>query len=523
MKFNLPNRLISFCFLLLVVFSFKTTDVRAEEDESREALRNIVKSVKQYTLPNGIRVIIYPRKDIAPVFSGAVVTRVGGVDEALGATGISHMFEHMAFKGTHVIGTKNYKKEKPLLKRQEELKSFVSELERKLALKDKGHLSGASLKLVNSKLIKAKQALDGVEGALKKLWKSNELDVLFTRYGVDQRSYNATTDKDFTKYFESMPKSSFEFWCWVESERLLKPVFRQFYKERDVVLEERRKRYEDSGPGKLYENMLKVNFLTHPYRNPVIGYENDIRSLTPSMLRDFHKKYYVGSNLTIGLVGDIDSEEDIKTIAKYFGRVPKGKVPQRTTVVEKPQESERRIILELDKSSLLLLGYKKPVYPDIDDAPITVMGEILVGGRLSRFYEQLVKKQQIATSVSYSEGPGIAFPNLFYFYVVPKGKFNVQRTVNAIDKIIEKFRKEGPTDDELTFAKRRLAMEYVADLGSNASLAANIATSKLLYNDWAAFIRWYDQMTDVSKEDILRIAKKYLTKKNRTIGAIVSK
>lgn len=481
--------------LSLFLSSLRIQPLLAED--SSTALREMAQKVKRYTLSNGLRVIMYNR-GTAPVFAGVVSVRVGGSDELLGETGISHMLEHMAFKGTHQIGTNNYEAEKPLL----------YELE-KYALAERN-----GLKLSSEDLIKMEQIYD----KLKKLWVLGDLSVQFERRGAN--GLNATTDKEFTKYFVELPRTAFEFWCWIESERILNPVMRQFYQERDVVMEERRTRFDDDPEGKLYEMLLGVAYLKHPYRNPVIGYEFDLKNLTATMVTDFQKRFYVPGNIVLSLVGDIDPENDIKIVERYFSRLPNAVVPKKTTILESPQEGERRIMLKTKASPQLYIAYKKPNYPHPDDVPISVMAEMLAGSRVSPLHEEMVKIRKIVSSIDSDEVPGSAFPNLLIFYVSPTNPHTNNDALLAFDSILQKSRRKGLTQELLDIAKRSVAMDYLVHIKSSMSLAQDFASSEHLYGNWKASLDWYDEAMKVTLEDIHRVMDKYLKTSNRTIGTI---
>jgi predicted Zn-dependent peptidase len=457
----------------------------------------MVSKVKTYTLSNGLKVIFYRRGD-APIFAGAVVVRVGGSDEQPGQTGISHLFEHMAFKGSRTVGTKDYGAERRLLERLEEL-----------ALESN---SGQNLSPDQ------KQEWDEIHQKLRDLWISDDFTVRYEKHGAVGQ--NATTDKEFTKYFVSLPRSAFEFWCKMEADRLIAPVMRQFYQERDVVLEERRMRYEDDPGGKLYELLLGTAYQRHPYRDPVIGYERDIRSLTARQLEAFRKRYYVPSNMVVAIVGRVDPESDIKIVEEYFGAIPSGDPVQRSIMEEGPQEGQRRSDISMAASPEVLVAYRKPNYPHPDDPPVSVMAEILAGGRTSPLYTELVKRKQIAASVGHDEGPGVAYPNLLMFAGTVKSPHSPDTFISAFDAVINRFQRSGPTAEQLEIAKRAIGVEYLGHLRSNQSLALDFATSQLAYGTWKASVEWYDKMLQVSLADIQRVAKQYLVPTQRTIGAI---
>ena len=469
----------------------------AVAEDSASALSEMVSKVKTYTLSNGIKVVFYRRGD-APVFAGAVVVRVGGSDEVMGQTGISHLFEHMAFKGTRTVGTKDYGAERRLLQRLEDLAAASH--------------AGQKLNAEQQK------EWDATHEKLRELWISDDFTVRYEKNGAVGQ--NATTDKEFTKYFVNLPRSAFEFWCKMEADRLMSPVMRQFYQERDVVLEERRMRSEDDPGGKLYELLLGIAYQRHPYRAPVIGYERDIRSLTASQLEVFRRRYYVPKNIVVSLVGRVDPERDIQVVEEYFGSLPSAPEIERDIPEEGPQEGERRVQLSMAASPEVIIAYRKPNYPDPNDPPISVMAEILAGGRTSPLYTELVKRRQLAASIGQDEGPGVVYPNLLMFEATVKAPHSTDEVINAFDAVIHRFIRQGPTEEQLDMAKRSIGMEYISHLSSNQSLALDFATSQLAFGTWRASVDWYDQMMKVSVDDVRRVAAAYLVPQQRTIATI---
>jgi predicted Zn-dependent peptidase len=453
--------------------------------------------VREYTLSNGLKVIFYSRGD-APVFAGAVVVRVGGSDESVGQTGISHLFEHQAFKGSRTVGTKSFFRERRLLERLEEI--------------------AATSNAANDLSANQKREWDDIHRQLKEIWISDDFTSQYEKRGAV--GLNATTDKEFTKYFVSLPRDAFEFWCRMEADRLIAPVMRQFYQERDVVLEERRMRYEDDPGGKLYELLLGTAYQRHPYRDPVIGYERDIRALTATQLEEFRRRFYVPSNIVVSLVGRVNPEEDIEVVERYFGAIPKGESSERRVLLEGKQEGQRRSDIVMAASPEVVIAYRKPNYPHPDDPPISVMAEILAGGRTSPLYSELVKRKQIAASVGHDEGPGIVYPNLLMFAGSVKAPHSPDTFIHGFDGVISRFKRVAPSVEQLEIAKRSIGMEYLGHLKSNQSLALDFATSELAYGTWRASIEWYDKMLAVSREDVQRVARSYLVSTQRTIGTI---
>ncbi len=484
--------------VLAVVFAYVAGVSGVGLAESSSSLLNeMAGKVKTYTLSNGIKVIFYRRGD-APIFAGAVVVRVGGSDETTGQTGISHLFEHMAFKGTRTVGTKDYAAEKRLLERVESL--------------------AESSQSAQQFTPEQQKEWDEIHEKLRNLWISDDFTARYEKQGAVGQ--NATTDKEFTKYFVNMPRSAFEFWCKMEADRLISPVMRQFYQERDVVLEERRMRYEDDPAGKLYELLLGVAYQRHPYRAPVIGYERDLRRITAKQLESFRARFYIPQNIVISLVGRVDPEADIKVVEDYFGDIPTGSDTKRDIPEEGNQEGQRRVELSTQASPEVVIAYRKPNYPDPDDPPLSVMAEILAGGRTSPLYVELVKRRQLVAGVSQEEGPGIAYPNLLMFGMTVKSPHSTNSVIDAFDSVLHRFIKQGATEEQLDIAKRAIGMEYLGHLSSNQSLALDFATSQLAYGTWKASIEWYDLMMKVTLDDVKRVSDKYLVAGQRTIATI---
>jgi predicted Zn-dependent peptidase len=490
-------------FLFCVVFLVATGNLHrayADTDTARRLMTEMLSRVHFYRLENGLRVILY-RRGIAPVFSGVVSVKVGGSDELQGHTGISHLLEHMAFKGTETIGTKDYGREKKLL----------SELEQ-IAHASEGATSFTA---------EQKQRWQELDRELQALWINNDFFGQYEARGASQM--NATTSADSTDYFNSFPRAAFEFWCQMESDRIKSPVMRQFYQERDVVMEERRSRFDDSPEGKLYEQLLSVSYSFHPYRNPVIGYETDLKKVTADQVAAFHQRHYVPENIVITLVGDIVPERDIEIVRRYFGSIKKGTPPPRLAYQEPAQVGERRVALELAAAPTVLIGYHKPAYPHPDDPRIALMAEILAGGAISPLYETLVKKQRIAASVGVEEAPGTLHPSLLVFSLTPKSPHSGDDLLKAFDRVIAQFIQKPIDQESLDRAKRASAVSFIKQMRSNLGLAKDLANSELLFGDWKATLQWFEELMAVRSEDVSKVAREYLKNSNRTVAQIIQK
>lgn len=462
----------------------------------KEALTRFESGVIERRLSNGLLVLFYPRGD-APVFSGAVGVGVGGADEPVGSTGVAHLLEHMAFKGTRNFGGSDPVREQALL----------AELEQLVDPSTGQPKDPARWKEINEEL--------------QKLWVTESFTREFEKRG--SVGLNATTSADLTRYFVSLPREAFEFWSWAESERIINPVMRQFYQERDVVLEERRMRYENDPGGKLYERLISAAFDHHPYRNPVIGYEEDIRKLTASTTEQFQRQYYIASNIVIALAGDVNPERDMPLLERYFGRIPASSEPvQRPTVVEPELKAERRVVVEMQAAPQMYIAYRKPVYPDQSDPALSLLFEILTGSSQSPLYEQLVKKSRIASSVSYFEGPGGSYPNLVIFSLVPRAPHTNAEVLAEFDRVLEQVIRDGITQEQIDIARRGTVMDFIGRLRSNQSIALQLVSTQLVYHDWREMLRWMEKVNAVTSQDMIAVAKRYLVPENRVIAFLES-
>lgn len=497
--------LVIFCSL--ATLGTNCIDFAAAEDssgsttEQGDPFERLRSGVKRYELSNGLKVLIFRRSN-APVFTGQAWVKVGGVNEAPGITGIAHLFEHMAFKGTEKIGTIDSEKEKALLKQLEDL--IKAERLAKTAAK-------------KAPLIKR---IAETEKELQTVSVDNEFSLIYQERGA--QGLNAATSKDFTYYTVDLPVTAFELWCWMESERLFHPVFRQFYKEREVVQEERRMRFDDNPSGLVYETVIATAFRVHPNRLPVIGYPADLKSLTATELADFHRTYYRPDNMVLSLVGDIDPEHALPMIKRYFERIPKaeGSVPQ-VTAVEPPQKKERHAVVHFDSRPEFMMAYHKPVHPDPDDARFAVLHSILSEGRSSLLYRELVQTKRLATSVGTSEAPGQLFPNLFYVVAFPNKDVTSAQLAHEIQAIFDRLKTTTLPEEQIEAAKRRVRIGILSQLASNGGLAEELGSTELLQGDWQESFRLYQDILNTSAKDLQGLAKKYLNVSNRTFVELV--
>ncbi len=468
-----------------------------------QSLQDFEKKVTEFTLPNGLTFLVIERHD-APVVSFHTYANVGAVDDSSGRTGLAHMFEHMAFKGTPNIGSKNWPAEKKALDAIEEVYDRLN------AERDKAFRA-------DPKKIEALEAeLKGAIAKADSYVESNEYDrIVESNGGVGM---NAGTAEDQTTYFYSFPSNRIELWFLLESERFLHPVFREFYKERDVVREERRMRIESSPQGQLIEALSDSAFAAHPYKNSPAGWASDIENLRATDAEAFYKRYYGPSSLTIGIAGDVNPAEAKKLAEKYFGRIPARPAPPVVNTVEPPQHGERRTMVASPAQPFLVIAYKRPDQYSPDNAALDVLEQILSGGRTSIIYKEMVRDKKIALGAeSDATYPGGKYPSLFLFFVVPNSGHTVDEMEKAVYEIVDRVKKEKPDAVALQRVKTNLRAALIQKLDSNSGLASELCAYQAAYGDWRKLFTELDEYNQVTAEDVQRVAQKYLLESTRTV------
>ncbi|MBL7686272.1 MAG: insulinase family protein [Deltaproteobacteria bacterium] len=463
--------------------------------------------VSRYTLKNGMRFLLVQRKG-APVFAGYIRVKVGGADEESGKTGIAHMLEHMAFKGTQSIGTRNYLKEKKVI---EEIETVGIELS-KLTQANQNQ---------SPKAKKLQEQLKQLQKKQESFIVKDEFSRAYTQNGAS--NFNATTSKDVTSYFVELPSSKLELWAYLESERLKDPVFREFYQERDVVQEERRSRVDNSPFGKNYEELLQNAFSVSPYRDPTIGYAKDISALTATDLKKFYETYYVPQNMVGAIVGNFEIDEVKRMLDQYFGSIPAGKNPPQVSKQEPEQTQEKRHQVSFDARSHLMIAYHKPTMPSREDYVFDMIGQVLCEGRSSRLHQSLIEKQKLAQAIGCDAStPGARFNNLFFIYASALGKNHLSEIEKAIDVEIEKMKNTPVTSEELERARKQILADRLFKMKSNLGLAETLTYFEVLAGDWHYLLEHEKTLSEITPNEIQKVAQKYFTSNNKTVSQLVS-
>ncbi len=475
-------------------------------------LDRVVQKVTEFRLDNGLKFIVLERHQ-APVVSFLTYTDVGGVDEPTGQTGVAHFLEHLAFKGTTRIGTQNYAQEAPLLARLDELAGQMTQD------KDKPAAMVSDRPQVIAQL---KTEFAQVEAQAAKLVKQNEFGRIVEQAGGV--GLNANTSTESTRYFYSFPSNKLELWMSLESDRFLDPVFREFYKEKEVILEERRMRTDNSPIGQMIEAFVDTAFTVHPYRRPVIGYNQDIRGLTRQNVKDFFDIHYIPAKLTIALVGDVDPQQ-VKQLARvYFDRFKARPVVANAIAPEPPQTAPREVTLNLTSQPWYLEGYHRPAVTDADNVVYELLADILSDGRTSRLYKSLVEKQQVALAAQGINGfPGDKYPNLILFYGLTAPGHNVDDVAKALRTEIERLQKEPVSALELDRVKTQARAGLLRSLDANMGMAQLLTEYEVKTGSWRNLFTELDKISAVTAADIMRVAQATFIPSNRTVGKILPK
>jgi len=473
-----------------------------------QSLADFEKRITEFTLANGLHFIVFERHE-APVVSFHSYVNAGSVDDPSGETGIAHMFEHMAFKGTETIGTKNWPAEKLAMDEVELV------YDRYDAERNKGeHADAAKLKALQQEL---KAAMDKANSYVVP---NAYTQIIEENGGVGM---NAGTGEDSTNYYYNFPRNRLELWFLLESQRFYDPVFREFYKERDVVREERRMRVESSPQGMLVENLIAAAFEAHPYHNMPGGWASDIENFRLPEAVTFYKKYYVPANITIGIAGDVDPKECKRLADKYFSMLPAGPLPSGPRTVEPPQKGERRIEVESPAQPFMAIAYKRPNQTSPDDPVLDVLNEIFSGERTGLLYKELVRDQKIALAAgTQASFPGGKYPNLFLFFLVPNMGHTIDENEKACYKIIEQVKNQKVDDATLKRIKTKVRASLIHRLDSNSGMAEALTFYYVAYGDWRKMFTGIDDIDKVTADDVQRVAKQYLVPETRTVTWLVN-
>ncbi|TAL11810.1 MAG: insulinase family protein [Nitrospirae bacterium] len=463
--------------------------------------------VVEHHLANGLTLLLMERHQ-APIVAVNLTYKVGGVHEHNGITGVAHLYEHMAFKGSRTIGVTDAAKEKPVLEELDRLAEAITAEKARGAAADRTRLAALHKQFAN------------VEATADGFVVAAELTMLYQRHGGV--GINATTGKDLTRYFLSFPANRLPLWAAVESDRMANGVLREFYKEKNVVLEERRQRTDNSPSGRLHEAFASAAFRAHPYGLPVIGWPSDLDALSRAQTEAFFQTYYGPANAVLAIVGDLNPKDVIALVEQTFGRIPARPPSPPVLTTEPPSAGERRVEVEYAAEPQVLIGFHKPGSGHPDDEVFDVIESLLSDGRTSRLHKRLVQEKQLAGAVSASSDyPGTLYPNLFIVGATPRAPHTAAEVEQAVYAELDRLKQEPVAPRELEKILNQIDAGQVRSLRSNGGMASRLAYFQAINGDWRETFKRRDRLAKIGPEDIRRVAARYFTKSNRVVATLV--
>jgi predicted Zn-dependent peptidase len=479
------------------------------QEPAKQATEIAPIDVKELTLDNGLRIFVVERP-ASPTFAAVYQFKVGGAFDPKGVSGIAHLLEHMMFKGTTKIGTLDAEKELSLMRRLSELwGKLQTELDRRANPFEEAD---------EERIATLEKEIEEVSTAQKALIVKNEYDEIMTRAGA--AGLNASTSHDATSYYIQLPSNRLELWFQMESDRLLNPVFREFFSERDVIQEERRLRYENRPRGMMYEGLLSLVFQANPYGRPNIGWPADIQRMRREDAEEYFRTYYSPSNCNLVLVGDVDAEEVERLAAKYFSPWKRQAVPPLVLTTEPPQNGERRKTIEFDAEPQLSLAWPSVMIGHDDEAALDVLAMVLGGLQSSRLDKTLVQGERLATRVS-SGHSSRQHAGYFQVSATTRGEHTTAELESAIEAEIAKIKSDGITADELERAKIRVETSRVRSLKSNSGQAFRIVTSVRLSGGTEYLQEAERRIGAVTADEVKSVADRYLVDERKSVVVLL--
>jgi len=483
---------------------------------------SVASQVIEKVLPNGLKVLMVKRPE-APLVRCILAYRVGSVNERPGITGISHFHEHMMFKGTRSMGIKP-----GTLAKDDEYNRQIDALMAQVAAEEARVKGRDEAKIAAWK----KQVSELIDKEKKETIASEEIWGAYQEAGGT--GLNASTGSEMTQYYVTLPKNALEIYLALEADRMVNPVFREFYSERDVITEERRQ--SENGPGFFFQEQLNATFYAaSPYRWEVVGWMSDVSKITKDEMIAYREQYYRPDNATLVLVGDVNPDQAMVLVNKYFGGIKaKGKAPRvrteeptpeyyRRTISPnfKPPYIEKRVIgRAATNPAVTMMFHVPPIWHD-DLSALVMLGRVM-SARTGKMYLDLVQKQEhvsnVNASASESEYDGM-------FRVSASGR-EVQGALTVpLDQIEKELwayieeAKTTPADAQLLQrVKNAVEAQYLQSLGGTG-IAGQLARMEVAYR-WQYLDDQYTQRMAVTPDDMMRVAKKYLTRDNCTTGVM---
>ncbi len=413
-------------------------------------------AVHEYLLGNGMKLIV-KEDHRAPVVVSQIWYKVGASYEHIGITGVSHVLEHMMFKGT------------------------------------KKHPPG-------------------------------EFSRIIAENGGRE---NAFTGRDYTSYFQQLEKSRLAIAFELEADRMrnLHLQEEEFQKERDVVAEERRMRTEDKPGALTYEKFMATAFQVNPYHNPVIGWMDDLQSLTLDDLNNWYRTWYSPNNATLVVVGDVEPEAVRKLAQKQFGRIPPSTLPDLKPRREPPQQGERRLTVRAPAEvPVVIMGYRTPVLRTVDEPwkayALEVLANVLDGGDSARLSRELVRGKAIAASAGAGYDLTARHDSLLSLEGTPAQGQKVATVERALRQQVERLKRKPVSEAELARIKAQVTAAKVFERDSIFYQAMQIGMLETVGIDWQEGERYAERINAITAAQVQQVAREFLTDENLTVAIL---
>jgi predicted Zn-dependent peptidase len=486
---------------------------------------------KEYWLDNGMQVLMVERHE-APTIMAAIFARVGSSNETTGITGISHLFEHMMFKGTETIGTRDIKRDREIMARLDELREQMRAEERIMREKLRRGAIDDMLdpEAKTERYKEIDKEFDKLIEEQRELIIKDQLDELYSKHGGF--FLNAFTSDDMTGYFIRLPKNKIELFMWLESDRFSNPVFREFYSERNVVREERRLGVDSTPTGRIEEDFRAMFWKSSSYHWDVIGWSSDLGSITREQANQYYDTYYAPNNLTLVLVGDLEADKMIKMVKKYFERIPRGTTePPDVVTLEEKQNGEKRLIADAETNPQAEIWYHTVAWKHPDSYALDVLAGIM-SGKTGRLFKKLVEEKGIAKSTGGGGRRMFGGDNLAVSATQDSKKYagafqlaaegisdtRAEQLEEAMYEVIDDLKNNPVTEEELQKVKNQLRvqtirfMDIMSGIGILFYLGQNAA-----FGDWAEANNHPAMCDQVTAEDVQRVANEYFAKDQRNV------
>ncbi|MBC7362340.1 MAG: insulinase family protein [Candidatus Aminicenantes bacterium] len=483
MNFKRFVRLLFLCAFLLTFVSLASAQIKLE--------------VKEHVLANGMKILMIPKPGVPRVVCH-IYYKVGSINERPGITGIAHVHEHMMFKGTKMMGVTDYEADDALNRQIDEL---MDKIYREKYWKKDGD---------QQKIAEWQKQVDELIKAEKKYIIKDHLWETYMKNGGT--GLNASTSDEVTGYYVTLPSNKVELQMLLEADRMMNAYFREFYSEKDVVMEERR--LSENSPGFYFNEQVRASFYAaSPYHWQVIGWMDDLKKMTKKDLIEFHNKYYVPNNAVAVYVGDFKPEEIIRLAEKYFGQIPRGDDIEPIRTGEPPQYSHKRMYGEGPGMPNLQMWFHIPPEGHPDIPALSILASIL-SGETGRLTKTLVQQKDVAIRAMAMARPQW-YVGAFTFNVIPKMQKGVKPEDLEKDvwEEIEKIKKDGVTPEELQKAKNKTEASFVRSLESPMFLAMRVGRAEL-NRGWRSLLTDLEDMKKVTSDDIKKVAAKYFVKDN---------